>query len=64
MRSYSDRASDKVSRLTCFTLMNLNHINSCGKKVVDIMLCQEWREISLTALLVNCHDVTDRIFDW
>ena len=64
MRSHSDRASDKVSRLTCFTLTNLNHINSCGKKVVDIMLCQEWREISLTALLVNCHDVTDRISDW
>ena len=63
MRSHSDRASDKVSRLTRFTLMNLNNINSCGKKVVDIMLCQEWREISLTALLVNCHDVMDRIFD-
>ena len=54
----------KVSRLTGFTLMDLNHINSCGKKVVDIMLCQEWREISLTVLLVNCHDVTGRVFDW
>ena len=27
------------------------------------MLCQELREISLTVLLVNCHDVTGRIFD-
>ena len=64
MRSHSDQASDNVSRLTCFTLMDFNHISSCGKKVVDIMLCQEGREISLTVLLVNCHDVTDRIFDW
>ena len=27
------------------------------------MLCRERREISLTVLLVNCHDVTGRIFD-
>ena len=27
------------------------------------MLCQERREISLTVLLVNCHDVKVRIFD-
>ena len=25
------------------------------------MLCQERREMSLTVLLVNCHDVTGRI---
>ena len=30
--------------------------------MIDIMLCREWREISLTVLLVNCHDVTGRIF--
>ena len=27
------------------------------------MLCREQREISLTVLLLNCHDVTGRIFD-
>ena len=27
------------------------------------MLCRARREISLTVLLVNCHDVTGRIFD-
>ena len=27
------------------------------------MLCQERREISLTLLLVNCHDLTSSIFD-
>ena len=27
------------------------------------MLCREWREISLIVLLVNCHDITGRIFD-
>ena len=27
------------------------------------MLCPKRREISLTVLLVNCHDVTGRIFD-
>ena len=27
------------------------------------MLCRERREISLTVLLVNCHDVTRGIFD-
>ena len=26
------------------------------------MLCWEWREISLTVLLVNYHDVINRIF--
>ena len=28
------------------------------------MLCWEQREMLLTVLLVNCHDVTGRIFDW
>ena len=27
------------------------------------MLCRERRQISPTVLLVNCHDVTSRIFD-
>ena len=27
------------------------------------MLCRERREISLTVLLVNCHDIVGRIFD-
>ena len=30
--------------------------------MIDIMFCRELREISLTVLLVNCHDVTGRIF--
>ena len=34
-----------------------------GKKKRLTMLCRERREISLTVLLVNCHDVTGRIFD-
>ena len=31
--------------------------------MIDIMLCRERRETSLTVLLVNCHDFTGRIFD-
>ena len=34
-----------------------------GREIIDIILCRERREISLTVLLVNCHDVTGRIFD-
>ena len=34
------------------------------EKMIGIcLLCGERREISLTFLLVNCHDVTGRIFD-
>ena len=32
--------------------------------MIDIIrLCQEQHEISLTVLLVNCHDVTSKILD-
>ena len=63
MMSCSDQASDELSSSTCFAWMDLNHIiNSRGKNDWH-MLCPEWREISLTVLLVNCHDVTGRIFD-
>ena len=63
MRSRSYRASNEVSRSTCFAWMDLNHIrNSPGKKNDWHMMCREQREISLTVLLVNCHDVTGRIF--
>ena len=56
MRSRSGRASNEVSKSTCFAWMDLNH------HMID-MLYRERREISLTVLLVNCHDVTGRIFD-
>ena len=46
------------------TTMDLDHIiNSRGEKIDWHMLCWELCEISLTVLLVNCHDVTSRIFD-
>ena len=62
--SCSDRASGEVSRSTCFAWMDLHHIiNSRGKKNDWHMLCRERHEISLTVLLVNCHDVTGRILD-
>ena len=64
MTSRSDWASDEVSRLTCFARMDLGHIiNSRGKRMIVIMLCRERREILLTLLLVNCHDLTSSIFD-
>ena len=48
-------------------LFHLNGIESYYKfmqeKNNQHMLCREWCEISLTVLLVNCHDVTGRIFD-
>ena len=48
-------------------LFHLNGIESYYKfmqeKNDQHMLCREWREISLTVLLVNCHDVTGRIFN-
>ena len=45
-RLRSDQASDKVSRTTCFTWMDLNHIiNSCGNKNDWHLLCQERWEI-------------------
>ena len=48
-------------------LFHLNRFDSYYKftreKMIDIMLCRERSEISLTVLLVNCHDVTTRIFD-
>ena len=62
-RSRSDRASDEVWRSTCFVCMDLNHIINSREKKRLTVLCRERREISLTVLLVNCHDVTGRIFD-
>ena len=48
-------------------LFRLNRFESYYKftreKMIDIMLCRERRQISPTVLLVNCHDVTSRIFD-
>ena len=48
-------------------LFRLNRFESYYKftreKMIDIMLCRERRQISPTVLLVNCHDVTRRIFD-
>ena len=67
MRLRSDQASDEVSRSTCFTWMDLNHfINSRKEKMVDIkiMSCQKRHVITLSVLLVNCHDVSSRIFHW
>ena len=55
MRSCSDRATNEVSRSTCITWM-------VGKNNLHV-LCRGQREITLTVLLVNCHDVTGRIFD-
>ena len=55
MRSCSDRATNEVSRSTCITWM-------VGKNNLHV-LCRGQREITLNVLLVNCHDVTGRIFD-
>ena len=48
-------------------LFHLNRFDSYYKftreKMIDIILCRERSEISLTVLLVNCHDITSRIFD-
>ena len=52
--------------LFCLNGFDMNHIiYSCEEKNDRHMLCQERHEISLTGpvLLVNCHDVTGRIFD-
>ena len=57
----SERRSLKVDlfRLNGFEL----HYKFTREKTDRHMLCWEQREISLTVLLVNCHDVTGRIFD-
>ena len=56
MRSHSDRASDDVLRSTCFARKDLNHIYKFTRK-------KKWLTYAVTVLLVNCHDVTGRIFD-
>ena len=63
-RAANERESDEVLRSTSFAWMGLNHmVNSRGGKNDWHMLCRERCEMSLTVLLVNCHDVTGRIFD-
>ena len=63
-RTATERAGDEVWRSTCFAWMDLSHIYNFmpGKKNWH-MVCWERGEISLTVLLVNCHDLTGWIFD-
>ena len=54
-----DIISFENHRLTCFAWMDLHHVMYCNftrEKIDWHMLCQEWRQISLNLLLVNCHE--------
>ena len=62
MRSCSKLASNKVD------LFGMNgfewYYKPMREKKLIGKLCRERREISLLVLLVNCNDVSGRIFDW
>ena len=63
MRSRRDRAERQSLAVDLFRLNGFESYKFTREKNDSHRQCRERREISLTVLLVDCHDVTGRIFD-